>query len=430
MIPGVVPDFTAPNRVLKLPCYMVKRRISNTKYFGRSEILQHIEDTLLPPPNLQQSNPPGLRIFSICGLGGVGKTEIATKFMLTHKEKFEAVFWIQADDVAKLKEAFSQMSIALNLEDKRGAKDQVVSTNLVKHWLDNPVKDLDADTSSNNSCEVEETNWLLIFDNVDSMDDLREFWPEFARRGSILITSREPLANINIYMESSGVDLSPFGDDDAARFLLKLTQRDYNENSPIPDEVLAIIRRFGGLPLGLEQMAGVMQRKALDFPEFLRKYETEKNLKELATGAIRKIGPQSRAYPHTLGSVWAIDKLGDRASALFECISLLDPDSIKEMIFENASSDCLGGIFPQNEEEYQDARSELISRSLVTRDLQHGELRVHRITQDITRSQMPSNRLGDIFDVTVKLIFRAWPFAALGQRHQTARWSICQSLIP
>lgn len=272
---------------------MTKSRGSNSILFGPSDVLERIGDALLPGP--QNSTSDKVKVFAICGLGGVGKTEIAKEFMLRHKDEFDAVFWIQADDETKLKESFSQMSIALNLEDKKDAKDQIASTNLVRNWLDNPVKDLDADTSITNSCDVEEAKWLLIYDNVDDMLDLDEFWPHFGQRGSILVTSQEPLAKINIYT-TFGIDLSPFDNVDGARFLLELTQltqRDYRDDSPIPEVVLAIIQRFGGLPLGIEQMAGIIQRKALDFSEFLEKYELEINLKELVDTSFSNFGPES-----------------------------------------------------------------------------------------------------------------------------------------
>lgn len=226
--------------------------------------------------------------------------------MTTYKLSFDAVFWIQADDVTKLKEGFSQIAIMLNLEDKGEAKDQVVSTNLVKHWLDSPTRDLDAEIGSNS--EVDEADWLLIFDNVDNIEDLREFWPEFAKRGSVLLTSRDPLANINIYTETAGIDLEPFGNEEAARFLVNLTYKaNLDGDAQVPNEAKAVIERFGGLPLALEQMASVMQRKGLDFSEFLKKYDSEKHLRELTTQSVRKIGFNSRgSYSHTLKTVWAL----------------------------------------------------------------------------------------------------------------------------
>lgn len=44
----------------------------------------------------------GLKQFALYGMGGLGKTEIATEFTFRHKEAFDAVFWIRADDPAKL----------------------------------------------------------------------------------------------------------------------------------------------------------------------------------------------------------------------------------------------------------------------------------------------------------------------------------------
>lgn len=47
-----------------------------------------------------------VRQFALCGLGGVGKTEIAREFALRHKYAFDAIFWVTADEPAKPDECF------------------------------------------------------------------------------------------------------------------------------------------------------------------------------------------------------------------------------------------------------------------------------------------------------------------------------------
>lgn len=63
------------------------------------------------------SESEGLKQFALCGLGGLGKTEIATEFALRHEEKIDAVFCIRADGLAKMDTCFSNIAIRLRLKE-------------------------------------------------------------------------------------------------------------------------------------------------------------------------------------------------------------------------------------------------------------------------------------------------------------------------
>jgi len=86
----VVADFTASQRKLGLPCYMDGNRTSTKHYFGRDEAIKAIEEALVPSIQNRLSKMMGLKTYSLCSLGGVGKTEIATNFMVANNKKFDA----------------------------------------------------------------------------------------------------------------------------------------------------------------------------------------------------------------------------------------------------------------------------------------------------------------------------------------------------
>lgn len=221
-----------------------------------------------------------MRAYALCGLGGVGKTELAIEFMFRNKDKFDAVFWLPADDVFKLRDAFSQIAIDLGLERLADAKDQVVSTHLVKGWLANPLKV--QSVTKPEECS-DEASWLLIFDNVNSPEVLHESWPEFGH-GSILITSRDPFVKTSVYDVTLGSTLPCFTDEEGAEFLLRLTDEGNRTKLDTAVDALAASRILGGLALGLVQMAGFINRKDYTFREFLEKYD------EKYIGEMHKLG--------------------------------------------------------------------------------------------------------------------------------------------
>ena len=128
------------------------------------------------------------------GLGGIGKTQLAIEYITRHKEKYSAIFWLNASDEDSLKSSFRDITQRV-LEDQKGRPsttslanvdldgnlDQVVMA--VKTWLN----------------LQRNTQWLMIYDNYDNPQttgnldplavDIRRFLPR-ADHGSIIITTR------------------------------------------------------------------------------------------------------------------------------------------------------------------------------------------------------------------------------------------------
>jgi hypothetical protein len=124
------------------------------------------------------------------GLGGIGKTQLTIEYIRRHKEKYTAIFWLNANDQDSLKLSFRDVAqqvlkyhpstsllAGVDLDDL----DQVVYA--VKAWLD----------------LQKNTRWLMIYDNYDnpkipgnldrSAIDIRQFLPR-SDQGSTIISTR------------------------------------------------------------------------------------------------------------------------------------------------------------------------------------------------------------------------------------------------
>lgn len=412
-------DFTSSAKEARLPCYLISRT-RNESFFGRSGVLEVLEEALLPSlpgSSMVDQKNRSLRTFALCGPGGMGKSQTATEFALKHLQRYDAVFWVTADETSKLLEEFSQIAVKIGLVDtgSKDAEDQIVSRDLVKGWLANPIKHLEARES--------EATWLIIFDNVNDPDILNDFWPVDGT-GSILVTSRNPLAKTNVYYAgASGVDLEPFSDDEAAQLLVQLTQK-FDD----PREVAcasAVASRLGGYPLAMAQMAGYISRRHLSFEEFLQRYERDPNLNEIYKN---KNSKYRNTYSHNLSTVWALDRL-EVGAALLDVLSLLDPDRIDENLLTEGASRCDLEGFPKDEIAYQDARAELLQSSLVSRNLGERRLLIHRIIQDSARARMSPRRLANVFRACIVLVKAVWPFVPLSSIYKVARWTKCEPLF-
>jgi hypothetical protein len=79
-------------------------------------------------------------------------------------------------------------------QDKNEAQDLAEACALVKGWLCNPVKNLEAPLGSHDN----EIPWLFVLDIVNDWGTIEDFWHN-TDIGSILITSRDSLSKSHIY---------------------------------------------------------------------------------------------------------------------------------------------------------------------------------------------------------------------------------------
>ena len=67
--------------------------------------MSRLDDALSPSGDMTfSSDSDSRKQVVLCGLGGLGKTSIAIEFAFSRRRKFDAVFWIRADAIAKLEE--------------------------------------------------------------------------------------------------------------------------------------------------------------------------------------------------------------------------------------------------------------------------------------------------------------------------------------
>ncbi|RSL62727.1 hypothetical protein CEP53_004673 [Fusarium sp. AF-6] len=208
----------------KLPCFVLGDYWRKDAFMGREDTLKIIDDHLLPeninPDKGQGSDSSSqdgsdLRSFAICGLGGIGKTELAVQYAHTRKKYFEAIFWLGADDSKILASSFANLAVQLGLEDEDSV-DVTASRDIVMGWLSRPLRQTSKPDEPGNF-----VNWLLIFDNVDNLDVLDDYWPKLGR-GSVLITSRDPNAKQNMYIHE-GLHLPPLTNTETEVLMQKLT---------------------------------------------------------------------------------------------------------------------------------------------------------------------------------------------------------------
>ncbi|KAI9887902.1 MAG: hypothetical protein M1823_000290 [Watsoniomyces obsoletus] len=132
-------------------------------FTGHDEICQCMDSSL---DLTRQPAVPVQRRFVLYGLGGSGKTQLCVRYAQVNRERYWAVFWIDASTIDSIERGFTEMASRLQAQKDRKS---------VKRTLSNST-----------------LPWLLIFDNADDPDlSLTPYFPA-GDRGNIIITSRNP----------------------------------------------------------------------------------------------------------------------------------------------------------------------------------------------------------------------------------------------
>ena len=110
-------DLTIDEQHAALPCFMMEDRLENKFFHGRVDVMAQLDTALLPksPPQDRPNDTMQPKHASISGIGGVGKSEVASRFALTRKANFDAVFWLSADTEEKLDEGDCWEALFLSL---------------------------------------------------------------------------------------------------------------------------------------------------------------------------------------------------------------------------------------------------------------------------------------------------------------------------
>ena len=157
---------------------------------ARKDIMLQLDQALVDSgePKYQGS----FRSCNLHGLAGIGKTQLAIQFALSREWHFNTVFWLNADDVAKLDDGFSRIAGALQIQDPSVENDHSIDRKVVLDWLSNSGR---GTVANETRLAPASPKWLLIFDNVDDEEGIYDYWPT-GGDGSILTISRRPMTRL------------------------------------------------------------------------------------------------------------------------------------------------------------------------------------------------------------------------------------------
>lgn len=118
-----------------IPLYHVPLGL-NEKVLWREAEIQKIHDSLD-----QKVDSRASKSLALHGMGGVGKTAIALQYATSARDRYDAIFWISADDRVKMSQDFLDIAQKLDLiPQDRKSEDGRTAMTKVKTWLNEASK--------------------------------------------------------------------------------------------------------------------------------------------------------------------------------------------------------------------------------------------------------------------------------------------------
>ena len=329
------------------------------------------------------------------GLGGIGKSQLALAFCNGTTAQYSKTAWLKASNTTletyyrlfavdiKVCEAGSQLSLT-----------EVVL--LVNKWL------------------LARSNWLLIFDNADSYNQISSYLPVGSessahRNQHIIITSRHqdwPDAFASIDVDEAMTETESM---DLISFLMHRSKRRQPPVSTEPDhhiyveQLKCLVATLYQYPLALSQSGAYLDRRPF---VHLKEYITQVDLHLLSHSAKLPVADiqemvVSKVFNSTLKALTEecmAANIPSLASLLLTVCAYLHADTIPVPLLQS----WLQKKFPAEVQQENDLLMTLLS-ILCDYSLLHNEetvgigtVRIHRILQKVLKQQHQHSRRGDV----------------------------------
>ena len=374
----------------------------NPYFTGREDVLTHLHETLVTEKNVALTQP---RVIS--GLGGIGKTQLAIEYAYRYRNDYQYVFWVRADTYELLVSDFNDIANSINLSIK-DEKDQGLIVGAVKNWLQTYA------------------GWLLIFDNADDLEGVRNFLPKQGK-GHVLLTTRAPVLGI----EAQGIELDAMKPEESDLFLLrraKLLALDASLDT-VSDidrrKAQEIVETMGNLPLALVQAGAYIERTQCGLSGYLERYQ--KRRAEL----LKERSGLASDHPEPVATTWSlsfekVEQTNPAAADLLRLCAFLHPDAIPEEILIDGASALTQALQAAANDvlALDNAIVELRRYSLIRRNLDAKTLTIHRLVQAVLKDTMHESYHYEWAERAVRVVNVVFP------KVQFSTWERCQLYLP
>ena len=350
-------------------------------FVGRAEAMARLDMALAEPGG----------VVAVHGLGGIGKSTLATHWAAAHESDYTLTWWITATTSADIDTGLAALAAALQPALSGVLPLEALREGAVQ-WL------------------AAHDRWLLIMDNVTDPADVA---PLLARvpAGRYLITSRRATG---WYSTAASIPLNVLADAEAADVLTKIVMQ-YGPRDL--DGIAELCEELGYLPLAIEQAGAFIAETGTTPREYLA-------LLDQYPSEMYRASAEGGDPSRTIARIWdvTLDQLAGEplAGAVLRVLAWYAPDAIPRTL--------LGGLAAPPV--LLSALGRLAAYSMLT--VTEGTLAMHRLVQAVARTPDPDipHRNGRAIDQAQDLATILLAVAVPGDPSDPSGWASWRALLP
>ena len=357
-------------------------------FSGRESELENLNSLL---KGTETTSETKVQIVSLCGLGGTGKTSLASEYAHRSKDYFGGgVFWFSGENSDNFARSVEEHAVYFGTSHDASPGRTLVET-LGK-------------------ISAIEKSWLLVLDNMDEFQLSSNIgmllsgpWKRRVKgSGHILITTRrEPKVMAKIirdFNEYKCLQLGCFSPEDGKLFVFKRTGLICNNETSI--EADNLVETLGGLPLALEQACAYAGHLSCGLTKYLEQYKKFSlqllDGEDAASSASLYESPERRAVRTT----WLLNfdyiknsKNGNIAVRFLHACAFFNSSEIQQELINP-------GRPPIEDEAYREYVATPLGSSHILKLLtdfslfkksKSSSLTVHRLVQEVIREEVKFN---------------------------------------
>jgi tetratricopeptide (TPR) repeat protein len=365
--------------------------LRNADFVGRQQLLEQLRQRLLEP------GATAVLPEALHGMGGVGKSQTVVEYIYQHASEYDVVWWISAEHREQITSSLVELAKRMGVPAASSADTAVPAVLETLRRGEEPY-----------------SRWLLVFDNADRPETVRQFFP--AGTGHVVVTSRNS--------EWSGVARSVEVDLFTRAESKQLLTRRGGALSEADADRLA--EALGDLPLAIEQAAAWRAQTGMqvsEYLELLRQNRTE----------LLETEPSSD-YQASVAAAWNVplDRLKQKHRAalqLLQVCAFFGPEPISRNLFSgvrgisvpDALTEALADPMKLNR-----AVREISRYSLAKIDHSSNTLQLHRLVQTVLKNRLDSNEQDTMRHAVHELLVHGDP----GDPENRDNWPRYAELLP
>lgn len=350
--------------------------VAENRFVERSE-QEHL-NALITDPTKQRTVLVGMR--------GCGKTQLAAALAEECEDKnWSLVAWVNAVSPDSIKSSLVELAKKLKI----GTSDQPTPETIIRRCFDQLKSEVPSDR-------------LIIFDNVENIDDLRGFVPRGNGLRVVATTTN------NIGWEHQGWDtikVEVFDRDESIKYLLTATE------STDRDAADTLAHRLGDLPLALAQAAATARNGNLSLARYLDRldrYRSERVIRPVP-GDYYTVDVAT-ALCMTIED--ALENLEDgtkqTARYILGALALLAESGVPtrwlDPMSEEHDEQELQDHDRAEDEDAHDALTELIHRSIVQQSSDKATTTLHRLQAEVLRENWDDKETAEAYESATILL--------------------------